>query len=70
MLFEGVEAVRPFRSVRLEPLVQFLQRRWLEAVKPSLRLASDLDEPCVSQNLEVPRDTGLVHADDLYEITH
>ncbi len=59
----------PFRSVRFEPVVQFLERLWAEAVEPPLRLPPNLDQPGVSQHLEVPRDAGLVHTDDLDEVT-
>lgn len=68
MSFEGIEAIGPLGAVRLEPYVQFSERFCAEAVEPPLRVASDFDQSCLAQHLEMTGDAGLRHTDDLDEV--
>lgn len=67
MPFERIEAAGQLSAVRLEPLVKFSQGFGAQAVEPTLRVATDLDEARIAQHLQVPRHTGLVHTDGINE---
>ena len=66
--FERIETAGQLVAVRLEPLVEFSQWFGSQAVEPTLRVATDLDEACVAQHFEVPRHAGLVQADGIDEL--
>src|SRR5690606_7268034 len=70
VLFEGIEALGPLGSVRLEPGIQLLERLGAEAVEPPLSVTPDLDQPSVTQHLQMPRNAGMLHADVVDEVAN
>lgn len=70
MTLEGIEPPGPFRSKGLKPGVKFHQRFRTKSVQPSLRIPSDLDQPGITQHLEMTRHTRLMHADPFDQIVH
>ena len=67
--FEAVEPVVPGPSVQLQPRVQLLQRLEPGAVAAALAVPAYVDQPCGAQHLQVPGDAGLVHADEVDQLT-
>ena len=67
MALEGVETARQLGTVRLEPFVEFSKWLGAQAVQPTLRIATDLDETRLAQHLEVSRHARLMDTDRIDE---
>ena len=59
---ESVKTGRPLGAVRLKPLIEVSKRFTAQTVQTPLRVRPDRDQPSVTQHLEMPRYTWLIHA--------
>ena len=70
MPLERIKPPGPLRSIRGQPRVELHQWFRTKSVQPTLSIPPDLHQPGVAQDLEMTRDTRLMHADLLDQLVH
>ena len=60
--FERIHVLGPESPERGEPIIQFLQRLWAQAIETPLRIHGGLDEARLAEHAQVLGDSGLRHA--------
>lgn len=69
MPLERIQPAGPVGSIGLQPLIQFHQRLRAKPVHPPLGIATDVHQTRVAQNLQMARDTRLVHPHSVHQVT-
>jgi hypothetical protein len=70
MIFQSVEMGRPQPAIGLEPVIELGQRLWPDAVEPTLRVGTYLDQASPLQHPEVLGHRGLAEAKPVYQLPH
>src|SRR5437899_5442220 len=67
---ELLESLLPRAAIRLQPVVELLQRLRAQPVDPLLRQRTDLDEPGFAQDAKVLRDLRLPQPEPVSDLPH
>src|SRR5437763_34825 len=67
---QGVQALGPEASIRIEPRVELLERLAVELIDPALPVGARADEARLAQHPQVLRGAGLAQAEPFDELAH
>src|SRR5512144_423856 len=70
VIVEALELLLPEPAVRLQPVVDLLQRRRDEGARAALRIAPSRHQPRLLEHLEVLRDARLAERERLHQLGH
>ena len=68
--FERIHVLGPESAERGEPIIQFPQRLWAQAIETALRIDRGLDEARLAQHAEVLGNGWLRHAQLALDVSH